>query len=830
MMNEDMKWVKEYASGHSEAAFTSLVARYVGLVYSAALRQVGDTHLAEEVSQAVFLILANKAASLGPNTILSAWLYRATRFASADALKARRRREERMKEASMQSILNEPQDESWLQLAPLLDDAMADLIEEDRTALILRYFENKTAPEIARVLNVSPDATQKRVTRALEKLRKYFVKRGVTLTAAALAGALEANAAKAASKELIGRIVEDSLSAAPMSATITALVSGVSKLLVWEQYKIMVAWCAVAVMGGAALISTMTRHQRDMDAPVSKSSVSQTNGSNASLSEPVEKFEIREPLADAAFVSLSSPPGGLALQADGKIVVAASLFGYFMDPESGSLGYYRRGAVRLNPDGSLDRSFYSSVSLPGSSAMNAHASVETNGRIMISGLFDALDEKNRPGYAILQRNGQVDQSFDPWHGRTNVPGRPYLPGGVVPAAMLKDGTMAVLSATVDKPRAPYPWTVYRLDSSGSPILPIPAISANGEFSRPSGLIMTLGPVGFWARKPIVWNKETPSARRAPFQSSGPASDLPGNMPVTDVPFERWTEPPSVIDAAKVFEALFEEVPLELCRYAVRLPDGGAILAIRDEVVNGSLKARGRLMRFDKNWRPDVTFTNQYEADIRSSITLKRQENGKLLLSGLMGTLNGEEFSGVARLNEDGTTDPSFKCQTANSFSGRVMDMAVQKDGRIVVCGFFDSVNGVKREHIARLNPDGSLDETFKNRFIGLAELNAHRRFPVARLSPNTTASPEAVSQENTQPNTLMTQETISITLNYQDGVATLLFTGKPLQTYILQIKNSLSETNWSNMNTNQASASGNGTFTDAEAKSFPMRFYRIVIP
>jgi RNA polymerase sigma factor (sigma-70 family) len=200
MMSDDMTLVREFAANASEPAFAALVERHIALVHSAALRQVGDAHLAEEITQAVFIILARKAASLGTKTVLSAWLYRTTRYAAADALRARRRRQAREQEAHMQSILNQPDTDTdaWAQLAPLLDDALAELGETDRTALVLRFFENKTAREIAGALRMEEAAAQKRVARALEKLRAIFVKRGVTLTATVIAGAVAANSVQAA--------------------------------------------------------------------------------------------------------------------------------------------------------------------------------------------------------------------------------------------------------------------------------------------------------------------------------------------------------------------------------------------------------------------------------------------------------------------------------------------------------------------------------------------------------------------------------------------------------------------------------------------------------
>src|SRR4051812_43216051 len=118
MVNDDMALVREFAASQSEPAFAALVQRHMDLVHSAAVRQVGDAHLAEEIAQAVFITLARKARTIGPKTILSAWLYRTTRYVSADALKTRRRRQHREQEAYMQSTLDEPDADAWAQLAP----------------------------------------------------------------------------------------------------------------------------------------------------------------------------------------------------------------------------------------------------------------------------------------------------------------------------------------------------------------------------------------------------------------------------------------------------------------------------------------------------------------------------------------------------------------------------------------------------------------------------------------------------------------------------------------------------------------------------------------
>ena len=187
-MNDDMALVREYAACQSEQAFETLVSRNVALVHSAALRQLRDPHQAEEITQTVFIILARKANSLNPKTILPGWLYRTTRYVSAAALKIQRRRERREQEAQMQAVMEDAQnDPAWEQLSPLLDEAMAHLRDKDRDAIVLRYFQNRSLRDVGAALGVDEYAAQKRVARALEKLRAFFVKRGIDSTAATIA-------------------------------------------------------------------------------------------------------------------------------------------------------------------------------------------------------------------------------------------------------------------------------------------------------------------------------------------------------------------------------------------------------------------------------------------------------------------------------------------------------------------------------------------------------------------------------------------------------------------------------------------------------------------
>ena len=265
MINDDMELVRDYAAHQSEPAFETLVARHAGLVHSAALRHVRDPHLAGEITQTVFIILARKAGSLNSKVILPGWLYRTTRYAASAALKMQRRREQREQEACMQARLHEAQQTNavWDELSPLLDEAMTQLRDKDHDAIVLRYFQNQNLTQVGAALGVDEYAAQKRVSRALEKLRKFFIKRGVSSTTALIAGAISANSVQAVPVELAKTVAVAGLNEGAATSTSTLiLIKGALKLMAWQKMKLALAIGAVVLVAAAAT-AYAARHGSD---------------------------------------------------------------------------------------------------------------------------------------------------------------------------------------------------------------------------------------------------------------------------------------------------------------------------------------------------------------------------------------------------------------------------------------------------------------------------------------------------------------------------------------------------------------------------------------
>lgn len=246
----DLELLRAYVRLQSEEAFRALVERHLNMVFAVALRQTGNSHLAEEVTQVVFTALARKAASLPGKTILAGWLFRATRFAASNVRRGEARREHWERKAAEMEPQQSPSSELE-QIVPVLNEAIERLPEVDRSAILLRFFESRSIVEVGRALGTSEDAAKMRLSRALEKLRVIFRKQGLAVPSAVLVAALSTQAAQAAP---VGLALSVAASALSGQSTVIPLVKGTLTFMAKTKLKNMAAAALVVLLGGAGAV------------------------------------------------------------------------------------------------------------------------------------------------------------------------------------------------------------------------------------------------------------------------------------------------------------------------------------------------------------------------------------------------------------------------------------------------------------------------------------------------------------------------------------------------------------------------------------------------
>jgi RNA polymerase sigma factor (sigma-70 family) len=282
--------LRRYAQHRSEPAFTELVRRHVDLVYSAALRMVRDAHLAEDVTQNAFVALAQSAVQLSDRPVLSGWLHRTAQNIASKSVRSDVRRRAREQEVvAMNELLSTEPDAAWEHIEPYLDEALGELSEPDRDALLLRYFERKSAREMAHTFGTTKDAAQKRVSRAVERLREFFLKRGVTVGASGLVVVISTNAVQAAPVGL-ATTISTAAALAGTAITPTATAVAAKAIAMTTLQKALIA-ATLAVVGGTGIyearqawrLREQVQTLRQQQAPLTEQ-IAQLRSDNESLS------------------------------------------------------------------------------------------------------------------------------------------------------------------------------------------------------------------------------------------------------------------------------------------------------------------------------------------------------------------------------------------------------------------------------------------------------------------------------------------------------------------------------------------------------------------
>jgi RNA polymerase sigma factor (sigma-70 family) len=263
-MTDDAELLRRYAEKRAEAAFAEFVQRHIGLVYAAARRRLGgDAHGAADVAQVVFVAAAREASALARHASVTGWLYTTTRNAALNHMREEHRRKQRERDAfTAGELLVEASPRSeWERLTPVLDAAMDELEDDDREAVLLRYFEGRGFAEIGRRVRLSENAARMRVDRALDKLHALLARRGVTSTAAAL-GVVLANQAGAGAAAVPAGLAGSVTSAAMAGAVAGVVAPVVGVLGFMSTAKLAVG---VATMFGVAGLGTALYESRQVE-------------------------------------------------------------------------------------------------------------------------------------------------------------------------------------------------------------------------------------------------------------------------------------------------------------------------------------------------------------------------------------------------------------------------------------------------------------------------------------------------------------------------------------------------------------------------------------
>lgn len=291
-LGSDSALLARWLDHGNEAAFRGLVERYAGLVFLAARRCAGDEEHASEAVQLTFITLAKRAGSLKGSESLAGWLHQ-TAVLQARNLMRRHQRELRKRQqlhAHMDELSAETADEAWTRMQPVIDEALSSLPHGDREALLLRFYRSLTIREVGATLGIATAAAQKRLDRAMERLRRQLSRRGCQVSGT-LATALLVGFGADAEAAVPGIPAISSKALAASSATTASLAAVVRFFLMTKKTTVTLAAAVLLAGAGAVLLVN-----RDNSSP----SGSGPGASSASGSSHAGHFNPASPGGEAA--------------------------------------------------------------------------------------------------------------------------------------------------------------------------------------------------------------------------------------------------------------------------------------------------------------------------------------------------------------------------------------------------------------------------------------------------------------------------------------------------------------------------------------------------
>jgi RNA polymerase sigma factor (sigma-70 family) len=647
-MIQDSELLQEYVRNNSESAFKELVDRYIGLVYSTALRHTGREQIAEDVAQAVFVIFARKSHRMKAGTIVAGWLYRATRLAAAHATRDEVRRVARERVAAELADVHRQPDEGadWDQGSPLLDDGLHQLRHKDRDAVLLRFYQQLSLAEVGSALGCTEEAARKRVDRGLERLRTFFKRRSALVSITTLATTMSTQAqrmppglAHSACAVAFGK-------GATASITILYLVKDTMKTMLWSKAPLAVGLAIplVALMVGPIVL-------RGQPGLVDSD------------------FTSRLPISNSGEIT------ALALQTDGKILVAGSFACY---PLIDGQEIPTVGLARLHQDGSVDASFHSF----GDRGIAALA-VQKDGKIFIGGNWQDTNATQHANLCRLNPDGTIDSSFDPGPGTDWRPAPSTVSSLVRTLALQADGSVLIGGDFRQIAGESHPALV-RLDSNGN-VDPTftPPTRAGDQVQRilvqPSGKLIIS------------------AAFVDPLPPQVLASVVRLNSDGTVDP--TFHQPTDVRSGVLALQSNGQIV--------VRLKPAN-FLDLSEPVRLVRLNPEGTV---DPAFAATVSLTNVVKPYPQVSAIVSAP-GGKTILIGKFNRVNGIEQNDLARLNPDGSLDTTFQngagFEPVGNLSVKIGPAVLQPDGKILFGGSFGKMNGTACESLARVQGDSPL--------------------------------------------------------------------------------------------------------------------------